>query len=61
MFREPWFIGTQKSHDVNIKNKVQEKKVKIKDKTNVVVGASLSTKNREYIIPTMDCYLELDS
>ena len=43
MFREPWFMRTQKSHKVNIKNKVKEKK-KLKNKTYVVSGVSLCTK-----------------
>ena len=55
MFRKLCFIGTQKSQNVIIKNKVQRTKVKI-NKTKVVLSTSLSRKKVGYIIPTMNCY-----
>ena len=44
-FRKPCFTGTQKSHNVNIKDKEQEtkyNKTKINNEAKVVAGASLS-------------------
>ena len=46
------------SQNVNIKNKVQKTKLKKVHKTKVVVGASLSKKEKKtgYIITAMNCY-----
>ena len=40
-FIKPCFIGMQKSHNVNIKNNVQETKRKKNNKAKVAAGASL--------------------
>ena len=59
----PCFIGTQKSHNLNVKNKVQETKIEKGDKhynkSLLQVHISLEKKERKrtgYIIPTMNCY-----
>ena len=70
-FRKPWFIGTQKSHNENIKKKVQElllkKHTHAQYKAKVVVGSYLSREKKRkikkagYIIPSMNCVREMDS
>ena len=62
MFRKPYFIETQKSHDIMSKTKYkkQNKNKLINTKTKAAVGANLSKKEKEkktgYIIPTRNCY-----